>query len=88
VWARWLEHDPIYAVERYADNLRRLRLIYMDCGSRDEANLHFGARVLSRKLDALGIEHTYEEFDDGHRNIQYRYSDSLPRLAAALQSQV
>jgi S-formylglutathione hydrolase FrmB len=85
VWARWLEHDPIYAVDRYADNLRRLRLVYMDCGNRDEAHLHFGARVLSRKLNELGIAHTYEEFDDGHRGIQYRYSESLPRLAAALQ---
>ena len=85
VWARWLKHDPIYAVERYADNLRRLRLVFMDCGSQDEAHLHFGARVLSRKMKALGIEHTYEEFDDGHRGIQYRYSESLPRLAAALE---
>ena len=25
-------------------------LLYMDCGNRDEAHLHFGARVLSRKL--------------------------------------
>jgi enterochelin esterase family protein len=85
VWARWLERDPIVAVDRYADNLRRLRYIYLDCGTRDEFHLHFGARIMSQKLTELGIKHDHEEFDDGHMSVQYRYSVSLPRLVAALQ---
>lgn len=83
-WARWLAWDPIELVERYTDALRGLRLLFLDCGSRDEYHLHFGARRLARRLTALGIPHTYEEHDDGHRSIQYRYDVSLPRLAAAL----
>jgi enterochelin esterase family protein len=86
VWARWLEHDPVQMVDRCADNLKKLRLLFIDCGSRDEFNLHFGARLLARKLKALGIAHEYEEFDDGHMNITYRYAVSLPKIARALQA--
>jgi enterochelin esterase family protein len=84
VWARWLEHDPVQLVERYADNLKKLRLLFIDCGSRDEFNLHFGARTFVRKLKALGVPHEYEEFDDGHMNVSYRYEVSLPKITAAL----
>ncbi len=85
VWARWLEFDPVQLADRYADNLRRLRLLFIDCGSRDEFNLHFGARTFVKKLKALGVPHEYEEFDDGHMNITYRYEVSLPKIVNALQ---
>ena len=84
VWARWLAADPAELAEQYADNLRRLRLLYMDCGTRDEFNLQYGARVVARRLQALDIPHDYEEFEDGHMSVQYRYDVSLPRLARAL----
>jgi enterochelin esterase family protein len=86
VWARWLELDPVQMVEQYAGNLKQLRLLFIDCGTRDEFNLHFGARILVRKLKALGVPHEYEEFDDGHMDIQYRYEVSLPKIAGALQT--
>ncbi len=85
VWARWLKFDPVRLVDRYAGNLRQLRLLFIDCGSRDEFNLQFGARILVRKLKELGVPHEYEEFDDGHLNVQYRYDVSLPKIAGALQ---
>ncbi len=85
VWTRWLEHDPVQLVDRYADNLKRLRLLFLDCGSRDEFNLQFGARTLVKKLQARGVPHEYEEFDDGHMNVSYRYEVSLPKIVAALQ---
>ncbi len=84
VWRRWLEHDPIVLLERYADNLKRLRLLFIDCGTRDEFNLHFGARILVQRLKTLGVPHEYEEFDDGHMNVQYRYDVSLPKIGRAL----
>ena len=88
VWARWLEFDPVQRVDRYVDNLKRLRLLFIDCGSRDEFNLQFGARMLVRKLKAFGVPHEYEEFDDGHMNVQYRYDVSLPKIAGALAAAV
>jgi S-formylglutathione hydrolase FrmB len=84
VWARWLEHDPLRLLERHADALRSLRLLYLDCGTKDEFHLHHGARLFCRRLRALGIPHEYEEFDDGHMNVAYRYDVSLPRMGAAL----
>ena len=84
VWARWLEHDPLALIERHPDALRPMRLVHLDCGIRDEWHLHLGARLLSRRLTALGIAHTYEEYDDGHMNVGYRYDVSLPKMAAAL----
>jgi enterochelin esterase family protein len=84
VWARWLGWDPVELVERHADALRSLRLLFIDCGMRDEFNLHFGARRLVQRLQAHGIAHEHEEFDDGHMDIDYRYDVSLPKLVRAL----
>ena len=88
VWARWLAHDPVRMVAQpeIADALRSLKLLYMDCGSKDEFSLQIGARVMVNKLRALGIEPHYEEFPDGHFNIHYRYDTSLPMLSAAIQA--
>lgn len=84
VWARWEAHDPLNLVDRYAVNLRSLRLLFLDCGTEDEFYLELGARRMSAKLKALGIAHEYQEFDDGHMGIAYRYDVSFPKLAAAL----
>jgi enterochelin esterase family protein len=84
VWERWLALDPIRMLESHADALRSLRLLYLDCGIRDEWNLHLGMRLFGRRLEALGIRHEREEFDDGHMNVQYRYEVSLPKVAAAI----
>ncbi len=84
VWARWLQHDPVEFVTRYVDNLKRLRLLFFDCGTRDEYNLHYGARILASRLQAQGVPHEHEEFNDDHRSISYRYNVSLPKLAKVL----
>ncbi|MBI3997784.1 MAG: esterase [Armatimonadetes bacterium] len=83
-WARWLAWDPVHMAARHADALRALRLIYFECGSRDQYNLHLGARQLHRRLEALGIRHEYQEFDDDHSSINYRYVESLRRLCETL----
>ncbi len=84
VWRRWLAWDPLRMLESRAEALRSLRLLYLDCGTRDEWSLHHGARLFTRRLRELGIAHEHEEFDDGHMNIQYRYDVSLPKLGRAL----
>jgi enterochelin esterase family protein len=84
VWRRWLEHDPLVLLERHAPALRSLALLYLDCGTRDEFHLHHGARIFTRRLRELGVAHEYQEYDDGHMNVSYRYDVSLPRMAAAL----
>jgi enterochelin esterase family protein len=86
VWRRWMENDPVEMVTEpvHAEALRGLRLLFLDCGLRDEWNLHLGLRLFRARLDELGIAHEAEEFDGTHRSISYRYDVSIPQLARAL----
>ncbi len=84
-WMKWLEHDPINLVRKYRASLKSLRGIYIDCGWRDQYHIHYGSRILSKRLAAAGIRHTYEEFDDNHSDIDYRMDVSLPFLYRALK---
>jgi enterochelin esterase family protein len=84
IWAKWLENDPVRMAERYCENLRSLKLLFIDAGTRDEFNLDVGARILAKKLRDLGVEHIHEEFDDGHMNISYRYDRSLEVISERL----
>jgi enterochelin esterase family protein len=85
VWQRWLEWDPVHLVERHAEALRSLTLLFVDAGLRDEFNLQFGARIFCEKLQQQGIRHVHEEFDDGHLNIPYRYDISLQQISNAMR---
>jgi hypothetical protein len=84
-WKRWLENDPILLVDKYKSSLKSLKGIYIDCGWRDQYHIHYGTRVLSKRLAQAGIRHTYEEFDDNHSDIDYRMDVSLPFLYRALK---
>jgi hypothetical protein len=84
-WNRWREHDPINLVARYRDELKTSRGIYIDCGWRDQYHIHYGTRILSKRLAQAGVRHTYEEFDDNHSDIDYRMDVSLPFLYRALK---
>jgi hypothetical protein len=84
-WRRWQRNDPVNLVAPCKRNLRTMRGIYIDCGWRDQYHLHFGARLLSKRLTQHGIAHVYEEFDDNHSSIDYRMDASLPYLYRALK---
>jgi enterochelin esterase family protein len=84
VWARWRPFDPLVMLDTHATALESLELLFIDCGTRDEFHLHHGARMFVRELARRGVRHEYQEFDDGHMSITYRYNESLPRLARAL----
>jgi S-formylglutathione hydrolase FrmB len=84
VWRRWKAWDPVEMVAAHADALRALALLFIDAGTRDEWSLDLGARILTRRLAALHVPFEHQEFEDGHRGINYRYDVSLPKLAAAL----
>ena len=78
VWKRWLEHDPVELAKKHADNLKKLRLLYLDCGSEDQFHLQYGLRILLSRLRTLGIDHVAEEYEDDHTDVSYRYERSLP----------
>jgi hypothetical protein len=80
-----MKHDPINLVRRYGKNLKTLRGLFIDCGWRDQYHMHYGSRILSKRLTEAGIVHRYEEFPDTHSGIDYRMDRSLPYLTRALR---
>ncbi len=84
-WNNWRRNDPVNLVDKYRANLKSLRGIYIDCGWRDQYHIHYGSRLLSKRLAEAGIRHTYEEFDDDHSDVDYRMDISLPFLYRALK---
>lgn len=84
VWDRWLAHDPVRADAAQLAALGGLRLLYFDCGDRDEHFLHYGARQLSARLSAAGVPHRYAEFAGGHRETEARYDVGFAAIGEAL----
>lgn len=83
VWARWKAWDPIELIPQYETALRSFQTLYLDCGTRDEFNLQYGARTFCARLQRAGIPYQRQEFDDGHFDISYRYDVSLSAFSAA-----
>jgi enterochelin esterase-like enzyme len=86
-WQQWLAWDPVRLVDQpeVQANLKSLKGLFIDCGSKDQYNLVYGARQLKKKLESLGIDHRYEEFPDNHSTIDYRMDVSLPYLYEAIR---
>jgi len=83
-WRRWQAHDPINLVAKHRKNLKSMRGLYLDCGWKDQYHIHYGMRILSRRLSQAGVKHVYQEFDATHSDIDYRMDASLPFLYKAL----
>ena len=84
-WQKWRDNDPINMVDKYRASLKTMHGIYIDCGWRDQYHIQYGTRILSKRLAAAGVRHTYEEFDDNHSDVDYRMDTSLPFLYKALK---
>lgn len=81
VWKRWLAWDPVEMVAAHRAKLKKLKLLFLDCGTRDEFQLHHGMRIFHERASKLGIPHVVEEFDDTHMNIGYRQDRSLEMIS-------
>jgi len=77
VWKRWKALDPVELAPRRAAELKRLKTLFIDCGTRDEYNLHLGARKLCDVLRSLKVRHVHEEHSGGHSGINERLEVSL-----------
>ncbi len=91
VWQRWLDLDPVRMVPRYASQLRALRAIWIDAGTRDEWFLDIGAEAFRAALREAGVPDEvihFELFDAGHMGIDYRYPLSLAWLCQHLASPI
>lgn len=84
VWARWLANDPVRLIPERLDALKKMALIFLDCGTKDEWFLDVGTRWMAALMREHGLEVVHDEFDAGHMSIQFRYNRSLPLISAAL----
>ena len=87
VFNKWLTNDPVRMVKKYSKNLKKLKLIYVDAGIRDEFNLHAGARIFCEKLKMNKIKYIHEEFDAGHMNIPFRYDRVFEIISKHIKSE-
>lgn len=85
-WERWLAWDPVRMIPDHVPALRSQRVLFIDCGDRDQYNLHFGARQMREQLSRAGVPVVYEEFSDNHSAVGYRMDVSLPMLVRVLST--
>jgi enterochelin esterase-like enzyme len=64
VIAKWIANAPLASVDQYISNLRRLRAIALDVGTKDW--LLPGSKALHEVLDSYGIAHAYETYEGDH----------------------
>lgn len=69
VWQTWLAKDPINFLPQRLEQVKKLKGIFIDCGSYDQYFLHYGSRQISRVLTEQGIAHSHTEFSGTHFDI-------------------
>ena len=81
-WAQWLSWDPLTLIEEY----QNLPPCWIDVGNKDQYNIQYGLRQLHNRMNELGIEHQWEEFQGTHSGIDHRLDLSLPWIVKNIQS--
>lgn len=65
---KWNANFPVLMVEKYANNLRKLKALKLDWGRNDAPRFPIQCGTFSQKLENLGIEHYAEEYIGNHVN--------------------
>lgn len=88
VTAKWTANLPLAMVDQYISNLRKLRGIGMDSGTKDEP-IATGVRTLDATLSAYKVDHRSEIYEGDHLNrIAERITTKvLPFFAEHLAAQ-
>jgi S-formylglutathione hydrolase FrmB len=68
VLEKWNQNMPVYMVDQYADNLRKLKALKLDWGRNDASRFPIQCGMFSQRLENLGIEHFAEEYIGNHGN--------------------
>jgi S-formylglutathione hydrolase FrmB len=67
ILAVWNENSPLNMVDRYVENLKKMKAIKLDWGRNDEfTHIPVTCKLFSQKLEALGINHYAEEYIGTH----------------------
>lgn len=65
----WNKNSPLYMIDSYADNLRKLKALKLDWGRNEQfALIPLTCEMFSQKVESLGINHYAEEYIGTHSN--------------------
>jgi enterochelin esterase-like enzyme len=68
VYAKWRSNMPMYMIDQYASNLKKLKAIKLDWGRNDSPRFPVQCGMFSQELENHGIEHYAEEYIGTHTN--------------------
>jgi S-formylglutathione hydrolase FrmB len=68
VMEKWNQNMPVYMVDKYASNLRKLKALKLDWGRNDASRFPVQCGMFSQRLENLGIDHFAEEYIGNHGN--------------------
>lgn len=68
VMEKWSQNMPVYMVDKYASNLRKLKALKLDWGRNDASRFPVQCSMFSQRLENLGIDHFAEEYIGNHGN--------------------
>jgi len=68
VYEKWRSNMPLYMIDSYASNLKKLRAIKLDWGRNDAPRFPVQCGMFSQELENHGIEHYAEEYIGTHTN--------------------
>lgn len=67
-YEKWRSNMPLYMIDRYALNLKKLKAIKLDWGRNDAPRFPVQCGMFSQELENHGIEHYAEEYIGTHVN--------------------
>ncbi len=85
-YQRLLAWDPLNMVDHHVTDLKSLRWIHLEAGTKDEYGLHLGHRQLAAKLRGLGIEVTVDEYPGKHGGHHHRMPQRIARMVERLEA--
>ena len=85
VWKKWKSFDPVVFLLDRSENIKKLKSVFIECGSLDEFNLQFGARQIDKILKSYNFKYHYEEFEGFHSEISSRRLGLLTWLSDRLK---
>jgi S-formylglutathione hydrolase len=67
VLAKWSANKPLITLDQHISNLKKLKAIGFDAGTRDQA-IAASIKELDAQLNKYGIKHTFEIYEGDHVN--------------------
>ncbi|MDN3657451.1 alpha/beta hydrolase-fold protein [Ferruginibacter paludis] len=68
VYQKWRSNMPLYMIDSYSSNLKKLKAIQLDWGRNDASRFPVQCGMFSQELENHGIEHYAEEYIGTHTN--------------------